>query len=480
LKVAIVHYHLRRGGVTRVIENTIASLQPHEDVEICVLSGEAYEGDPRAIPNRAVVDGLGYRNSASDEDARQLATDLFKAAKEQLGGPPDVWHFHNHSLAKNVCMPQAIHELILDGARVLLQIHDFAEDGRPANYARQRSHYANLQDYRRQLYPRGSQVHYATLNARDASHLRSAGVYEPLLHLLPNSVEAPPSETPRTDPFPVARQVCLYPTRGIRRKNMGELLFLSSLFGEEVAFVSTLGPDNPEWQKIHDDWVRFAKDLGLQTHLAFGQTGAFSYPELIARADSFITTSVAEGFGLAFLEPWLTGKSVAGRNLPAITSDFTNVGVTLPGMYDRLDVPLKWIDADGLRASLEGGLHQSYLSYGEELPSDAVDRAWNACVQEDLVDFGRLDEGLQREAILKCSPDGVAMPDLEPADSEVIAANQAAVEEHFGREGYGNRLHEVYHNVAKSPLDDVTFHDPSSILNSFLRPEDFMLLRSDP
>ena len=42
----------------------------------------------------------------------------------------------------------------------------------------------------------------------------------------------------------------------------------------------------------------------------------------MASAHRLVTTSVAEGFGLAFLEPWLFGKGLLGRNLPEITVDF--------------------------------------------------------------------------------------------------------------------------------------------------------------
>lgn len=474
MKVAIVHYHLRKGGVTRVIENVISSL-PEPEVDFCVLTGEAYEGD--AIQNVEVVTGLGYVNSGESEDARFLAAEMFAKAKKQLGGPPDVWHIHNHSLGKNVCLPEAIHELLMDGARVLLQIHDFAEDGRPGNYARQRAYYTSTRDYQRHLYPRGSQIHYATLNSRDAVHLRSAGVYEALLHLLPNSVEPLPSEPPKRDPFP-NQKVCLYPTRGIRRKNMGELFLLSALCGKDTVFLSTLGPENPEWQRIHQDWVFFGQDQHLPVRLAFGETGELSFPELIHRADTLITTSVAEGFGLAFLEPWLAGKTVVGRDLPAITRDFTQEGIQLDHLYDRLEVPAEWVDLDALRTAMAGGLEQSYESYGRSVPRNGFDRLWAETVQNGRVEFGRLNEALQQEAIRNCRPGEVETPSLEGCDPELVEINRNLIEDRYGRAGYGDTLRQVYHQVATSPLDEVTYHDPDAILSSFLRPEDFMLLRS--
>ena len=59
MKVAIVHYHLEPGGVTRVIENTLDSFAEYfPDNQFVVLSGRAYPG--QRIQNIQVVDGLGY------------------------------------------------------------------------------------------------------------------------------------------------------------------------------------------------------------------------------------------------------------------------------------------------------------------------------------------------------------------------------------------------------------------------------------
>ena len=60
MKVAIVHYHLEPGGVTRVIENTLDSFTQHSNsIQSVVLSGRPYSGNK--IKNYQVVDGLDYR-----------------------------------------------------------------------------------------------------------------------------------------------------------------------------------------------------------------------------------------------------------------------------------------------------------------------------------------------------------------------------------------------------------------------------------
>lgn len=479
MKVAIVHYHLRRGGVTRVIEDAVASLDGH-GVETVVLSGESYLGD--RLPNTRVIEGLGYRNTATEPDAVKLARDIQASAAEALGGKPDVWHIHNHSLAKNVAFPEAINHLLLDGAKLLLQVHDFAEDGRPANYKRQTAYYAGREQARtEQLYPRGTQIHYATLNQRDSLHLREAGIDGGHLHWLPNSVSPPPSTLPRTDPFPNQRLI-LYPVRGIRRKNLGELMLLS-LLNPELVFAVTLEPENPEWRQIHDDWADFAREHKLPVHLAFGRNGPLSYPELIHRADVMISTSVAEGFGLAFLEPWLAGKAVVGRDLPDITRDFVKQGVNLEHLYRRLEIPVKWIDEHDLHAALADGLFEAYQSYNREPPGDAVDRAWAATVRAHRVDFGRLGETFQRQALARCLAEpnlrhSISSPSLDIESSDQITQNRELIEGDYSQAQYGQRLLEIYREIAASPLGELSHYNADAVLDAFLAPENFNLLRA--
>ena len=44
--------------------------------------------------------------------------------------------------------------------------------------------------------------------------------------------------------------------------------------------------------------------------------------DMVRVADLVITTSVLEGFGFAYLEPWILDRAVIGRSIPFITPDF--------------------------------------------------------------------------------------------------------------------------------------------------------------
>jgi len=272
MRVAIVHYHLHTGGVTSIIGHAVDVLQ-RRGIEVVVLSGEPPEGHWSG-PTR-VVEALGYDGVRTPSDPALLALDLQRAAWDTLGGTPDVWHVHNHSLGKNTALPGALWRLAQEGQALLLQVHDFPEDGRPANYRRMLEEIgagepARLAHY---LYPRAPQVHYAVLNARDRGALEAGGCPAQQLHLLPNPVrmEAPLAGDPglRLD----GRRLWLYPTRAIRRKNLGEFLLWSALAGPDEQFATTRAPRNPAERPVYEAWLGFARELGLRWSSRWASTG---------------------------------------------------------------------------------------------------------------------------------------------------------------------------------------------------------------
>ena len=108
----------------------------------------------------------------------------------------------------------------------------------------------------------------------------------------------------------------------MRRKNLGELALLASAH-PDFHFANSLGPTNPAFNPIFEKWKQFGNELGLPLTYGLGEQSNASFPEMVGQ--SIITVSVAEGFGLGFLEPWTFGKSLCGRNLPDITSDFAEL-----------------------------------------------------------------------------------------------------------------------------------------------------------
>ena len=492
MRVAIVHFHLQTGGVTRVIQHACETLISAGH-RVLVLTGEAPQ-QPLGVPV-AVLPGLGYEERRAQQTPEQLAADLLSAARERLGNLPDVWHIHNHCLGKNLILPGALLRLARGGHRLLLQAHDFAEDGRPALYRRLRDRLADGDVGRLSalLYPLAPQIHYATLNARDQSFLAKAGVPTTNLHLLPNAVSAP-SPSPGHDleasaigdaPHPCrdARRLWLYPTRAIRRKNLGELLLWSALCDEQDRFATTQAPQNPQEQTRYRRWVALAAELDLPVEFELGNR-VNDFQALLASAHALVTTSVGEGFGLAFLEPWLSGRPVAGRDLPEITRDFRTNGISLDDLYERLLVPLDWIDIERLRIGFANALAANAAAYGRPFRSDALEEAWRSATDGVGIDMGRLDEPAQEAVIRHLRVNPGARDELSPSaltasiDPRRIAANDAAIRAEYSLSGYGRRLESIYAEIiAAVPSARFARADGDTLLDRFLAPERLTLLR---
>jgi len=536
MKVAVIHYHARPGGVTRVVERAVEALAGR--AHCLFFTGEAARGDTPLQRQIRTVPRLGYSTG------KPLQTpELMKQASGAFGCAPDVWHIHNHSLGKNPALTQEVTNLAMAGQKLLLQIHDFSEDGRPDNYL-------NLGPLKKRLYPVAPHIHYAVLNQRDARFLKAAGVPEETLHLLPNTVSPlpesrfplPESRTPNPEPRtpnPESRTpnpeprtpnpeprtqnpeprtqnpeprtqnpeprtpnpeprtqnpeprtqnpeprtqnlhpLYVYPCRAIRRKNIGELLLWSARM-PHARFAVTLAPKNPEAKPVYDAWTAFANELRLNVEFDAGASVPFE--EMVGRADALITTSIAEGFGLAFLEPWMAGKPLTGRNLPEITGDFAAHGLDLSALYTRLPVPLSskaWDLTDLFPRTLEKALRASLDAYGRPWSDTRMKDVEAALIQNGCVDFGILDEAMQRTVIRAVQKD----PDLLGMDlgdsSAALENNRKTAETAYSPQAYGDHLFSIYEKLIQAKAGTVSYADSEKLLDEFLQPSRINLLRS--
>jgi hypothetical protein len=478
MKVAIVHYHLKPGGVTRVIENAVAALQ-QKSVETVVLGGVPYQGN--ALPQHDCIPELDYCTE-TDFTGDQLAEKLVEKAKKHLGDTPDIWHIHNHSLGKNVIFLAAIEKLLEKGQKMLLQMHDFAEDGRPGNYAVLQKSLTKTESLK-SPYPLGANIRYGVINSRDASYLKKAGIPKEYLATLPNAVLPFGKVDKEQDPLPeTSKRLLLYPTRGIRRKNMGEMLLLAALWDDGKTIVaSTLPPNNPQWLPIHNQWKKLAKELKIPAMFGVGLRKGTHFEDWIARSECLITTSIQEGFGLAYLEPWLFKKPLTGRNLKEITEDFE--GIKLNHLYTRIPIPLKWLPND-FEEKLKTSLETYYNRYNKSLPENAVERFHRAVCDTETIDFGALDEKDQTHVIKKL----VESPklkseinlDLNIPGSETITQNREKVEQNYALKSYGDLIYKEYRallnqNETRQITRDI---EPQKVLEQFLNPEHFRFLQS--
>jgi glycosyltransferase involved in cell wall biosynthesis len=471
----------------RVISHQLAALRAHGHEGVVLLGEEPQHELPGGVPC-AVLPGLAYDTTPDAHDPQAVARDLLQAARDKLGGEPDLVHVHNHSLGKNAVTAPVVRRLAEDGVKLLLQIHDFAEDGRPDNYTRlcEGLGVTDPAALGELLYPTGPHIHYATLNRRDRGFLQDAGLEEGRAHALANAVDLGDDLAADTGQRPAWLQdrLFLYPTRAIRRKNLGEFLLWSALAGEGDLFAVTLAPKNPHQRPVYERWVAFAKEAGLPVRFEAGGTG-IPFGDLLRSATALTTTSVGEGFGLAFLEPWLVGEPLCGRRLPEITDEFVDDGVDLSMLYDRLEAPVEWVSEDELRGRICDGMTGARAAFGRETSEDDLEAAHDAAVRDGRVDIGRLDEPLQERVIRRLASEPGAQKQMRPsflfawgpeALQGALEKNRARVREKFSLERYGDRLMGAYRAVAEAEPGPVEALDGGTLLDRFLAPERFSLL----
>jgi FMN phosphatase YigB (HAD superfamily) len=390
MKVAIVHYHPGPGGVVEVIRAASRGLAAAGVPHVFLTGGTRADG-ACDLPHVA-VDGLGYGAAAAD--ALDVLEQLRAAASTALGAPPDVWHFHNHSLGKNSMMHWLVALLASCGERLLLHIHDLAEDGRPGNVA-------SLGD-RRNLYPSGPHVHYAFLNPRDYDAFIRAGLHESRAHLLPNPIQKRIATSVES-----AAPLLLYPVRGIRRKNLGEFLLLTALAPEGTRGAVTCAPLDSAAKLIHDGWQRFARESGIAVEfdvvarLEPAPHSDASFDSWSRHATHFATTSVSEGFGMAFLESIACGKALLGRKLPHLLSH----GMPFPGLYDRIMIPADWVDSDIFNSALHDAAASLWSAWDRDVPD--IKRIRSLLMRDGYLDFGNLPKVLQQRVITKLLQPGM-------------------------------------------------------------------------
>ncbi len=508
MQLAIVHYHLNRGGVSQVILNHLKSLAASNSGlvidRVAILYGGRQAEWPDTIFNNAPpfdlelirVGDLEY-DTFSETGARDLTTSMRSSLVAHGFNHDDtILHIHNHALGKNAALPATIIELVTDGYRVLLQVHDFVEDFRPENYRHLAAVLACHDSDRlsARLYPQSRGIHYAVLNRRDRNIFVRSGVASERLHLLPNSV----ADFTRFPDRREARQavgrkleisdrqmLVTYPVRGIRRKNLGEMLLLSALDPREAIYAVTLGPLNPLEAESFSHWRHLAQELRLPCRFDVGGKAGLDYSTILAATDCMLTTSVAEGFGMVFLEAWLTGCPLVGRNLPEITADFSAAGIGLEMLYDELRVPLLIVDRKTVRERLINTYHSVCASYNQPpIEPVALHRQLDQLMGDECVDFAFLDGPLQEDVIRAVAgnarlTDNVldANPNLNQTfqigpdtTAEMIGKYAGVVREKFSVDSAGKQLKQVYQRVCDSPGGGNVEPLPrgQAILNSFL------------
>lgn len=468
MKIAFLHYHLKTGGVTTVIHQQIEALK--NDCECLVLTGEPVKTN--SLPHVVHIPGIGYdTNTGQQHTPRDVAKAIQAAIFSRWKDGCDILHVHNPTLAKNKNLLSVLSLLQQEGITLFLQLHDLAEDGRPLIY------YAN------EPYPEN--CHYGVINSRDYRILVQAGFKKNGLHKIFNTVAAFDKSNFIDDSVP--KGTLLYPVRAIRRKNIGEAILLSQVGSPHLPLAITRPPNSPADITSYSGWKSFCKTLRLP--IIFDASARYGFTNLVFSATAMISTSISEGFGFSFLEPWTAGKSLWGRKLD-ICQDFEQNGIILDNLYTHFYIPLTWIGKDTWHYTWHSAIRRSCEQFGLQLDIHLLTDWFEQTIQNGCVDFGLLNEALQKQAVALVLSQTHArhmLIDLNPwlrnydisiQDSATIQHNTDKIARHYNNASYRHTLLNIYHTIKDTSVQHRI--DKRAVVTEFLKPENYSLLKWSP
>jgi len=276
-----------------------------------------------------------------------------------------------------------------------------------------------------------------------------------------------------------------YPVRGIRRKNVGEMLLWSAVAKSFATFCITLRPLNPAEAVSYDRWQQLAQRLALHCRFDIGAASSgMRFEEIVAASDNVMTTSVAEGFGMVFLEAHLFARPLLGRDLPEITSQFKQAGLVYPLLAERMRIPRHLVDCRRARGTLVTCFREVAEAFGHPFEqSDAQRQAEQLCEQE-TIDFALLGAEQQAELIESVAAPGgpvAGLCDANPVISQFLSSAMSRrhtdmreptqiIEDNFGLVTSGHRLADLYQRVLASDATAPPCPAPAGdkVLESFL------------
>jgi glycosyltransferase involved in cell wall biosynthesis len=467
VKIVFMHYHLKTGGVTTCLKNQVEALK--SDCDVCVITGELPQtGFPaKTIHIPELAYSADYQRSF---EPAKVAAAVVRSIESHFGGPCDIVHVHNPILAKNKNFLKILKALQKKGLTLLLQIHDFAEDGRPRSYFNE--------DY-------PQDCHYSVINSRDYQILLKSGLKKQGLHQIFNTVYL--SHNPYPSIASDAGPYVVYPIRAIRRKNIGEAILLSLFFRDNETLVITLPPNSQADIESYKDWKAFVTNYQLRVEFERGLN--YPYESILSSARYLLTTSITEGFGFSFLEPWLFNKSVWGRKLCDICKDFEVNGVCFDHMYTALNVPVDWIELVNFYEQWKDTIHSTAKLFDFAIDNDRIQSTFASLTDGGMIDFGLLNEEFQKQVLGRLLTQNAhaqlnELLSLNPFlakigrttnEKDLIEKNRNAVARSYGMSQYRQKLLAIYAHVDKTIIRQQI--DKKKLLAEFLDLTKFSLLK---
>lgn len=416
--LVVVHYHLRPGGVRRVLEMTLPAViaaRPSVSKVTLLCGGEPAPEWISAIGRRmqgtalrVIQDAVfGYFSETERcvhelrETQRQILNSVVAEGESVL-----IWA-HNLGLARNLPLAAEIAALAAKpGFRLVSHHHDFWFDHRwhrRAEFAV--SGFSTMAKVGCAVFSGGAKVAFAVINRGDRAVLRT---YHSAVRWLPNPLPQEPAVSSRSmnaakrwmaEELNDSKPYWLFPTRFLRRKNVAESLLLTQWVRPDAWLVTTGGPSSPDEHPAYDMLLHAIRENSWRCRLGIVAEVSSCPPvsELLAASEAVVVTSLREGFGLAYFEAAIARKPLLARIIPGLMQDLRILGLRIPQAYSEIRIcpTLLDVEAERTRQALR------WKRWRADLPSalrPSAGRFWNF---DEPVAFGRLTLEGQLEVLAK-------------------------------------------------------------------------------
>ncbi|MFC1582773.1 hypothetical protein ACFL4W_04470 [Planctomycetota bacterium] len=373
--------------------------------------------------------------------------------------------------------------------RFIFRTHDFMQD-RPTNFSNvkkfrpRRSRF--VPDWHQIFYPTLPNIYYMAISTTGMRELFSHGIDGDTIYYLPNSIDdnlMVPDEKYKglrdavNQRFGLddATKIIYYPVRCVPRKNVEEAILLTvlanriarkdtQLYKKDVVsgdyhLIVSLDNHSPKTGIYAEKIKEFVKANNLPVTIGFGdllnlergfdddgKMKNWGIADAYAISEIVVTTSILEGFGFVYIEPWMVDCLVIGRNLPMVTNDFTKLGgLELGHLYnvlmadgvdfrelgrepDLLNTSFNDLDLDSMKAKFD---------FIERLHDD--DDVYNDFIEHNRFQLNATFTVLEAET-----------------ERKVIDCNRDAVETNYSRESVAQRLYEIMLEVLTRDNGDST------------------------
>jgi glycosyltransferase involved in cell wall biosynthesis len=361
--LVVVHYHLRPGGVRRIIELALPYIvgnAPAPLDAITLASGEMPDLEWREDLQRNLHGTRvrffcepAFRYLTEQRSSPERIRRRIRLALEGLieGFSPDeifIWA-HNLGLARNLFLSDELAAVSeRHGLSLLSHHHDLWFENRWARWGEMReAGFRSLSAVAKACFAAAARVCHLTINRMDHAVLRRH-LGDEQARYLPNLAQAGKVPSPRRTRAARAwlysqlgddGPVWISPTRFLRRKNLAEAVLLTRWLRPEAWFVTTAGVSSRE-ELQYAERLKAATRKGkwrVRFHLlADDNRSAPEISDLISASEAMLLTSAQEGFGLPYLEAAALGKPLIARHLPNVIPDLLELRFSFPNLYEEI------------------------------------------------------------------------------------------------------------------------------------------------